>query len=50
MYAGRAKSTFGRQALAAWKLAFTHPASAERVAFEAPLPADFKGLLEALRA
>ena len=50
VYAGRAKSTFGRQALHAWKLAFTHPESGKRVAFEAPLPADFKRLLAELRA
>ncbi|HUL94952.1 MAG TPA: RluA family pseudouridine synthase [Usitatibacter sp.] len=50
VYAGRAKSPFGRQALHAWKLAFTHPASGERVAFEAPPPADFKRLLQELRA
>jgi 23S rRNA pseudouridine1911/1915/1917 synthase len=48
VYAGRAKSIFGRQALHAWKLAFAHPASGKRVAFEAPLPADFRALLKAV--
>ena len=49
VYAGRAKSIFPRQALHAWKLAFIHPRSGKSVAFEAPLPADFRELLEALR-
>ena len=31
-------------------LAFDHPVSGERLSFEAPLPADFAGLLAALRA
>jgi 23S rRNA pseudouridine1911/1915/1917 synthase len=34
-----------RQALHAWRLAFTHPVTGERIAAEAPLPADFAGLL-----
>jgi 23S rRNA pseudouridine1911/1915/1917 synthase len=41
---------FRRQALHAAKLAFEHPVSHELVEFEAPLPADFAGLLAALRA
>jgi 23S rRNA pseudouridine1911/1915/1917 synthase len=41
---------FKRQALHAAALAFDHPASGERLSFEAPLPADFAGLLAALRA
>ncbi|MFZ3321230.1 MAG: RluA family pseudouridine synthase [Usitatibacter sp.] len=49
VYAGRAKSSFPRQALHAWKLEFDHPRTGEAVAFEAPLPADFAALLEALR-
>ena len=40
---------FKRQALHAAALAFDHPASGERLVFEAPLPADFAGLLAALR-
>ncbi len=40
---------FKRQALHAAALAFDHPASGERLSFEAPLPADFAGLLAALR-
>jgi 23S rRNA pseudouridine1911/1915/1917 synthase len=39
---------FRRQALHAARLAFVHPASREEVAFEAPLPADFRVLLETL--
>ncbi|HEY2941663.1 MAG TPA: RluA family pseudouridine synthase [Vicinamibacteria bacterium] len=38
-----------RPALHAARLAFTHPASGERVAFESPLPADLQELLAALR-
>ena len=40
---------FPRQALHAWRLAFTHPVTEEEVAFEAPIPADFAELLEVLR-
>lgn len=40
---------FRRQALHATSLEFSHPATADRVEIEAPLPADFQGLLEALR-
>ena len=39
-----------RPALHAARLAFTHPASGERLAFEAPLPADLLAVLERLRA
>jgi 23S rRNA pseudouridine1911/1915/1917 synthase len=41
---------FKRQALHAAALAFDHPASGQRLSFEAPPPADFAGLLAALRA
>ncbi len=40
---------FRRQALHAARLAFEHPASREPVSFESSLPADFEGLLAALR-
>jgi 23S rRNA pseudouridine1911/1915/1917 synthase len=40
---------FRRQALHAARLAFAHPASGAAVQFESPLPADMRGLLEALR-
>jgi len=50
VYAGRTKAIFGRQALHAWKLSFTHPKSGKAVAFEAPLPADFQGLVAGLAA
>lgn len=40
---------FKRQALHAWKLAFTHPVDGSVVAFEAPLPEDMKQLLAKLR-
>ena len=39
-----------RPALHAASLAFTHPASGERLRFEAPLPPDLEGVLSALRA
>ena len=39
---------FRRQALHAERLSFEHPRSRQPVSFEAPLPADFAALLEAL--
>jgi 23S rRNA pseudouridine1911/1915/1917 synthase len=41
---------FRRQALHATRLALEHPTSGEPLAFESPLPADMRALLEALRA
>jgi len=41
---------FPRQALHAWKLTITHPASGEPMTFEAPIPADIQALLDTLRA
>jgi 23S rRNA pseudouridine1911/1915/1917 synthase len=35
---------FPRPALHAWRLAFEHPATGERVSFEAPVAEDFSGL------
>jgi 23S rRNA pseudouridine1911/1915/1917 synthase len=40
---------FGRQALHAAVLGFTHPVSGQAMRFEAPLPADMEELLAALR-
>ncbi len=40
---------FGRQALHAASLGFTHPATGERLRFDSPLPADMAELLAALR-
>jgi len=40
---------FRRQALHAVRLSLVHPSSGEALAFEAALPADMEGLLEALR-
>ena len=40
---------FPRQALHAWRLALLHPDGGAAMAWEAPLPADFRGLLESLR-
>ena len=37
---------FPRPALHAWRLAFTHPETGERAAFEAPVPADLRELWE----
>ena len=39
---------FNRQALHAYRLAFTHPKSSESMAFELPLPDDLRRLLAAL--
>lgn len=41
---------FPRQALHAYRLAFTHPASGERMAFDSELPEDMQCLLQALQA
>ena len=38
-----------RQMLHAWRLGFTHPATARPVSFEAPIPQDMKDLINALR-
>jgi len=40
---------FRRQALHAARLELAHPLSGEPLSFEAPLPADFQGLLSVLR-
>ena len=40
---------FSRQALHAYRLAFEHPSDGRVLHFEAPLPADFKDLIERLR-
>ncbi len=45
----RAAEAEGRQALHAWRLAFDHPRTGKRVAFEAPLPADVERALAILR-
>ena len=37
--------TFPRQALHAWRIAFTHPVTGDRVALEAPVPGDILTLL-----
>lgn len=38
---------FPRQALHAWRVAFTHPVTQQRIAIEAPLPDDFEELMAA---
>ena len=38
---------FPRQALHAWRVAFTHPISRERLTIEAPVPKDLEGLIKA---
>jgi 23S rRNA pseudouridine1911/1915/1917 synthase len=40
---------FSRQALHAWRLAFRHPENGKPLRFEAPLPPDMQGLVDALR-
>ena len=44
-----AGDVFGRQALHAATLSFTHPANSQRLFFSAPLPADFEQLLDIFR-
>ncbi len=44
-----ALASLRRPALHAARLAFEHPASAERLRFESPLPSDIEGVLERLR-
>jgi 23S rRNA pseudouridine1911/1915/1917 synthase len=44
-----ALAALGRQALHAAELAFVHPASGKRLAFESPLPPDMAALVTALR-
>lgn len=39
----------GRTALHAWKLEINHPATGDRMTFEAPLPKDMQSFLDALR-
>jgi len=45
----RAAEAIGRQALHAWRLAFVHPVTGRRCAFEAPLPEDLERALQVLR-
>jgi 23S rRNA pseudouridine1911/1915/1917 synthase len=49
VYAGRGDKLLPRQALHAWKLAFLHPRTGKLMEFEAPMPEDFRLLLESLR-
>jgi 23S rRNA pseudouridine1911/1915/1917 synthase len=49
VYAGRGPKLLPRQALHAWKLAFLHPGTGKLMEFEAPMPEDFRLLLESLR-
>lgn len=44
-----AEAALGRQALHAWKLAFPHPRTGRRRAFEAPVPPDLRAAVDALR-
>ena len=46
---GRASRLIERTALHAWRLGFEHPGTGLPVAYEAPLPADFRRLLARLR-
>jgi 23S rRNA pseudouridine1911/1915/1917 synthase len=46
---GRRSALIARTALHAHRLAFDHPVRGQRLAFEAPLPADFRRLLATLR-
>ncbi len=44
----RAASALGRQGLHAWRLAFDHPVTGERLSCEAPLPPDLQAALREL--
>ena len=46
--APEALKTFPRQALHAYELGFTHPATGEEIHFTSPLPEDFSNLLKVL--
>ena len=48
VYGGSPLLGLQRQALHAFRLAFSHPVTGEALAFEAPLPSDFQDLLLAL--
>jgi 23S rRNA pseudouridine1911/1915/1917 synthase len=48
-YGRRHAVAFGRQALHAWRLGLIHPAGGRAMQWESALPADFNGLLTALR-
>jgi 23S rRNA pseudouridine1911/1915/1917 synthase len=48
MYAGPMQLGSSRQALHAYRLRFIHPISGAPLAFEAPVPADMRELLDQL--
>ena len=48
VYGGQARWGLNRQALHAWRLAFTHPVTGEALAWESELPADIQAALQAL--
>ena len=48
LYGGARSPAFARQALHAYKLAFTHPDSGEKMRFEIALPDDMRALIEGL--
>jgi 23S rRNA pseudouridine1911/1915/1917 synthase len=48
MYAGPMQLGISRQALHAYRLRFIHPITGESLAFEAPVPADMRELLDQL--
>ncbi|MFO1174451.1 MAG: RluA family pseudouridine synthase [Paracoccaceae bacterium] len=48
--AADAAAAFPRQALHAATLGFVHPVTGAELSFESPLPADFRGLVDLLRA
>jgi len=48
LYAPKLAKRFSRQMLHAWKVAFDHPRTKERLRFEAPVPNDFEDTIEGL--
>jgi 23S rRNA pseudouridine1911/1915/1917 synthase len=47
---GKASPLVGRQFLHAWRIAFTHPRTGERMELEAPLAPELEAVLRRLRA
>ncbi len=46
LYGGNSRIPAPRQMLHAWKLEFKHPSTGKKMAFESPIPADFRGFLD----
>jgi 23S rRNA pseudouridine1911/1915/1917 synthase len=49
LYAPKLAKDFARQMLHAWKVAFDHPRTGERLNFEAPIPIDLNEAMQFLQ-